>query len=337
MRVRRPAIGEWTKMLISEHLRNCVTFLYAQRKTQSGGLEKYPVGTVFFVGMRVQVGPGYAPIDDVYAVTARHVIDGYPELWMRMRNPDGGFRDVAVPKGAWAQHSSTDVAVAALHEPRGVTFILTDLFVTQGWSTTHEIAEGEEVFFSGLFVGHYGRGVPQPIIRFGNIALMPREPVKVEISKHPKTWAEVDAYLVEARSWGGQSGSPAFAKFHSGRRGELAAPGLPPIGLLGLVQGTWKDHRGMVAPDPSGEGMVEINMGISVVIPAEKILEVIVNDEDFIAHRERLIEEGRSSAGSEMPPTGTSVDDDEFPQFEVLTRRLLKVSKKDLDDKLKDS
>jgi hypothetical protein len=62
----------------------------------------------------------------------------------------------------------------------------------------------------GLFSEHPGGDHNEPIARFGNIALMPAEKVTVDVGD---STAHIRAYLVEARSWGGHSGSPAFVFF----------------------------------------------------------------------------------------------------------------------------
>jgi hypothetical protein len=154
-------------------------------------------------------------------------------------------------------------------------------FATREFVAEHHVGEGDEVFFIGLFTHHYGKTAPEPIIRFGNVALMPRELVRIQTSRRARTFSEVEAYLVECRSWGGQSGSPAFVTFSAGREmsSELRVTGTAlPYALLGLVQGTWKHREAVIAPDPSGEGVVEINVGISIVIPAYMIVETLMAD-----------------------------------------------------------
>ena len=64
-----------------------------------------------------------------------------------------------------------------------------------------EIGIGSEVYFPGLFVHHHGRN--EPIVRGGIVSSMPTEPVLTE-------FGEIHAYLAEARSVGGLSGSPVI-------------------------------------------------------------------------------------------------------------------------------
>ena len=67
----------------------------------------------------------------------------------------------------------------------------------------NEIEVGEEVFVTGLFSHHHGQSKNIPIVRVGNISAMPEE--KIQTKEHL-----MDAYLIEARSIGGLSGSPVF-------------------------------------------------------------------------------------------------------------------------------
>lgn len=316
-------------MLVNEEFRKCVTFLYKDVQTPTGS-ERWPVGSAFFVVVEV-ISDRWA----VYVITARHVVDGSGLLLLRMPMKDGRFTDLPVDPDAWEQSLQTDVAVARLPASDAFDFIHIRLqeLADEAFVQQHGVGEGDDVFFSGLFIGHYGQGAPQPIIRFGNIALMPREPVNVEISKNPTTFRNIEAYLVEARSWGGQSGSPAFVTFPPDRHmgGGLVIGGGPPFALLGLVQGIWKDPKGAKAPDPSGEGVVEVNMGISVVVPAYRVKDVLMSEK---LAQERANAAAQLTAGSLQPPVATSSEPtSEFTQFEDLTRNLVNVPKREVDEK----
>ena len=62
------------------------------------------------------------------------------------------------------------------------------------------------MFSVGLFTKYFGRSNLIPIVRTGNIAMMPKE--KVPLGSFGLT----DAYLIEGRSIGGLSGSPIFCR-----------------------------------------------------------------------------------------------------------------------------
>jgi hypothetical protein len=172
------------------------------------------------------------------------------------------------------------------------------------------IGVGEEVFITGLFVNHAGRKRNLPIVRAGNIAQMPEEPVYVG-----ERFGDMEAYLVESRSVGGLSGSPVFAYLDPSRqhtdistgKSFLRIGGGPRYYLLGLMHG----HFEVDSPNeglgrlPNSE---KINMGVAIVVPVSKILEVInlpeleKEREDF----ERQIKSGVTVAMDTAEPSNES-------------------------------
>jgi hypothetical protein len=112
-----------------------------------------------------------------------------------------------------------------------------------------------------------------------------------------------DAYLIEARSIGGLSGSPVFITIP--RRHPIPVSkdqvGLVETGettyLLGLVHGHFDIenlNEDAVSDIDNGRG---INTGIGVVIPVEKILETIYQPE-LVEMRKKAAEEYRSKHGA---------------------------------------
>ncbi len=102
---------------------------------------------------------------------------------------------------------------------------------------------------------------------------MPEEPVQT------KALGAIDAYLVEARSIGGLSGSPVFVHLSGVRRGSLTL-GQEPIYWLGLMHGHFDLERletDVVESDILMD--IKVNMGIAIVVPVSKILEVLNQDE----------------------------------------------------------
>jgi hypothetical protein len=106
--------------------------------------------------------------------------------------------------------------------------------------------------------------------------------------KIPADGGAMEVYLAEGRSIGGLSGSPVFAR-HTVRIGGLAdsqgdpqhISGLGHLHFLGLMHGHWDLPIGVLA-----EQAEAVNMGISIVVPAKKILEVIYHPE-LVALREK--------------------------------------------------
>jgi hypothetical protein len=143
---------------------------------------------------------------------------------------------------------------------------------------------------TGLFRSHYGQQRNIPIIRTGNIAMMIGEKVKTNHCGY------TDAYLVEARSIAGLSGSPVFINTDS-------RTGYPALGhhtyLLGLMHGHFdvQNLKDDVVIDTDDEKTQGINTGIGVVIPVEKILETLYQPE-LIRMRKEAISKDRKKNGA---------------------------------------
>jgi hypothetical protein len=236
-----------------------------------------------------------------YLVTAEHVVNAMHqkgmELHCRINLKDG--KTAVIPlTGKWWFHPpsdnpsdlQTDVAVM----PFGLRPDLVDheyISLTDTAPHVDRIARlGEEVFLMGLFKSHYGQRRNIPIVRIGNIAALPAEPVETSYC------GPVDAYLVEVRSIAGLSGSPVFKN----AEGKMPWPKREPLPVsaadranreqrrreeidwfdwhfVGLVHGHFdvknftEDH----AVDDAATMRNEVNTGIAIVIPAQKVIETI--------------------------------------------------------------
>lgn len=276
-------------MLVDEQYRKATSFLY---EDEVGSDKRRPCGTVFLVSVEIT-----SEIMDVYAVTARHVIvQSWSKRTLYFRAPkiNGGYIDIALQHKNWYQHPKTDVALIPIELPKNVDVkvIPHTHLADNDFLKRHNVGEGDEVFFIGLFSQHFGTKKPLPIIRFGNIALMPLEPVRI-IPEPGTQPIEVEAYLVEARSWGGQSGSPTFVHFPPNRiPGVLTLPEYPVrephYHLLGLVSGHYDIRQNINLDDNETDLIVSQNSGIGVVIPANYILEIL-QWEELRDRRSRLI------------------------------------------------
>ena len=290
-------------MLVDEQFRKCVAFLFADRiDPESGARRRTPVASAFLVTIPLDEENGI-----IYAITAMHVIDAsrpYGKLTIRFNNQDGdGFTDYWAPQDDWYTHPTSDVAVAPIHFDANpdARWIDPSLFLTDERVQELELGEGDNVFFVGLFSEHFGQQRSQPVVRFGNIALMPREPLSLKIDPAPEAGTvAVDAYLVEAHSWGGQSGSPAFAFFPATRRMDTTITiGSVPM-LLGLVHGHYEIPQEVTfVGDALASGHVAANAGMAVVIPTQHILEAL-NSADLADQRQAAY------AAHQQAPPGTT-------------------------------
>ena len=206
-------------MFLDERLRKTVSFIVASRRT---GREE--VGTVFFIckalddsdegegGDRTAIPSHHA----TYAVTTRHIFlnNKGSDFFIRINTTDGSFEDVRTLPDDWKYIPGNDVCVCNLSillseyeiNLDGRLYLQAHLFsklATDEYMKGIPVAEGYEVFILGLFIGHSGKKQAQPILRFGNIALMPHEKVEIHLSKEDVgegKYTEIDAYLIESRS-----------------------------------------------------------------------------------------------------------------------------------------
>ena len=278
-------------MLIDEQFRKCVTLLSVEGTDRlSGDVGSIPVGTGFFVSVPFGGDPNRGV---VYVVTALHVLYGsrpthplqarlnlHSDTWVESGQPR--FIDIPIPTENWVEHATSDVAVAPMPNLlAAVDARWIDIGTLAGSSYIEQrgVGVGEEVFFTGLFSQHPGRQLFQPIVRFGNISMMPHEKVIVKII--PDTPVPIDAYLVEARSWGGHSGSPAFVYLAPDRNpGSLTFSSEGFIALLGLVSGHYPIPVSEHYPRDSLDSTVgSANSGIAVVVPSQAILDLLNGDE----------------------------------------------------------
>lgn len=278
-------------MQVPDTVRKCVAF--ACFKVGDG----YALaGTVFFVAVSI---PTDNSIFFAYIVTARHVIEHVKkhatdgQVWLRVNTTAGSSAYVSTPLANWMFHpndKSVDVAVLSLMLPIDrfdYMSIPLEMVMTDKVIKSEGIGVGDEVFLTGLFSSHYGRQKNLPIVRVGNIALMPDERV------HTDDLGPIDAYLVEARSIGGLSGSPVFLYTGASRViGKSFRTGAERLFYwMGLMHGHWESKLSEDASTSDNALLEErLNMGIAIVVPVSKILEVI-NQDSFRMERERIISE----------------------------------------------
>jgi hypothetical protein len=304
---------------------NTAAFLCVE---QGGGAEAKPRATAFFVLDRFGTEP-----HPVWVVTGRRCFENARasgrRLYLRVNTKDS-YVDVLTDPDDWYVSDEADVAAVRWLGPPEctITAVPLDQFVDEdyryrGGTDFPGMAElggqlvrvGHEVFFVGLFSQHAGKLRNLPIVRFGNISRPPLEPVAVRLSDDPadESVTQINGYLVEARSWGGHSGSPAFwyypavqAHFfpdprvkdmdrNERRRKFLTADSQIPLSyetgvlaLLGLVSAHF-DIRQEARTEGDvilGRIITDINAGIAVVTPAHYIRRLLER-EDVIEDREK--------------------------------------------------
>lgn len=266
-------------MLVPDEIKQCVVFLCYRHNGKTA-----LAGTGFFVGLDdAAIGRSF-----VYLITAKHVIEHIQEssddkkAVIRINTLDGASELIESRCADWKSHprdGTADVSCIGWapdrlkYDYKVVPFsVLADSAVVR----EHGIGPGDEVFFPGLFVSHFGQKRNLPLVRIGNIAAMPDEKVQT------RKYGAMDALLVEARSIGGLSGSPVFAHLILGRGGGLVVGG-PRFFLLGLMHGHYDSPLTEADIAVADETTPErVNMGIAIVVPAVKIADTI--DQPHFAH-----------------------------------------------------
>jgi len=265
-------------MVVPDNVRKCVAFIGLQLANGSFRL----AGSVFFLG-KIKEGADSGPM---FAVTAKHVIDnirktGVADCVLRVNRKDGQAQWIKFPLSTWFAHptdASIDVAILSM----GLPDLLDHLFVPYSICADDqklresEVGVGDEVFVTGLFRHHHGSHRNIPIVRVGNLACMTEEKVATN------EFGDIDAFLIEARSIGGLSGSPVFLNLGTSRviKGTMMFGGSGPrFLLLGLVHGHYdvgSSEIDRVCDDAANSKSKDsINTGIAIVVPFSKIDSVI--------------------------------------------------------------
>lgn len=259
-------------------IKKSTSFVFIQDKEG----KMIPNGTGFFVGVRHESKP---EVFSVYFVTAKHVLQDktgsyLPEIVLRLNKLDGtsDFVKFDQSKLNIFEHEDKDVDIAVFNclptqAVYDFKFIPDELIAHNEIIKKHEIAEGDEVFFSGLFTSHIGQKRNQPIIRFGKVALIPEE--KIEWKEDGKALKFMDLYLLECQSFGGNSGSAVFFQLNPLRRPGQLSFGGPIVLLAGVMTGSFL-HGSNVQIAGAVQNLVSLqNLGIAAVTPAHKLHEIL--------------------------------------------------------------
>lgn len=321
-------------------------FLYGSESDASQGANWG--GSGFLVGISSVVNPSRTHL---YAVSNDHVIHSCPVIRLIKVNGDpyilpGTDRD-------WESHSGgDDIAIRSLGAVGGGQYwsIGAEQILTQAEMDQQTIGPGDDCFMVGRYINRELEQFDRPVARFGNIAMMPERVYQEQRS------FDQESYLVDMRSQAGFSGSPVVVYFEeSGWRNlpdlpddfEDATPetrvkvmeervaGRPLSGLmsswwlLGIEWGhlpAWGD----VVESNQKFGRVQWDGGMAAVVPAWKLAELL-DQETIRMGREKTekelakVKEGEAVLDASAP--------NEFDQFEDLTKKLIQVPKRELDEK----
>ncbi len=270
-------------MRVSDDILHCVAFL-CDREEDAADAKDRPSATAFFVRFGLGENHGRPPWRR-YFVTAKHNLDRIAgaEVFVRLNRRDGPPEPWTTRKDDWTLHSTADVACVpieqSLLERHGHKSIPLHPMVGQDYTyRSVPIGLGDDVVFVGLFYPRPGSDRNLPVVRFGHIAAMPSEPIRVRSGARDGGSIEFDVtgYLVESRSWGGHSGSPAIW-WMPGVLGHQVEEDSVVHGFFGLVSAHYDIEQPVREKGGSGfDGVLtDINAGMAVVTPASLLHELI--------------------------------------------------------------
>jgi hypothetical protein len=277
----------------------CVAFVgEATLRSADGAVSGDLLATGFFVSVplfkQVRV-PRF-----VYFVTAKHVASDLAgrEAYFLANKKGGGVKPIETVVGnEWHLHPSDPTADIALIQVGVDRDLDVDTVGIEDFGTPERLKElnvgiGDLVHSTGLFTPAPGQQRNMPIVRVGNIAMMPEEQIQTELGF-------ADVFLIEAHSLGGISGSPVFVRptINFKLPPEMARSGVNNAfwyghgaTLLGLMHGHWDIRESeMNQAFFTHDRKHGVNMGIAIVVPAIKILETLFSPELAI-ERERMSE-----------------------------------------------
>jgi hypothetical protein len=269
-------------MRVPEIFKNIVAFLCVEDNNRYA-----PIGT----GFRIYLSEGDSVFS--YVVTCRHVVqrslDVREPIYVRLDRSDKSGVDYRPLADGWEFHADPTVDLAVLpHEPKGEPFEFAALEVDGILSDDvlqedpEAISVGDEAFFVGLFEPYYGYEKNVPIFRFGRLAMVTDEPIGT-------SGVYSERYLLEAQVYPWNSGSPVFMPF-------VGPDGQVVFQIVGVAAGFFPDRqREWISADGPTRWM---HMGISSVVPAGKIREIIYN-ESLSSARKNKIRAGRMEKAAE--------------------------------------
>ena len=231
-----------------------------------------------------------------YFVTARHVVDNiiaeaesYPGgLWVHFNDNRGRPHRASVPaiygNGYWEHHpdEKVDLAITPLREYivkptlKGISHVPSHMLIRDEQFHKNGIGVGDEVFVVGLFHFVTGETKNTPIVRVGNLAMIPDDRI------YTGDRGFVEAYLVDIRSIGGLSGSPVFVRESIRVTPENSSPQRWMSGnfyMLGIMHGSWYiDPKTLHSLQPTTVSHEDLglNVGVAVVVPARKVRDLIM-------------------------------------------------------------
>ena len=265
-------------VIVPADIKKTVAFLFSSDNPPQ------PLGTGFWVAVPAESDSEFRWC---YIVTARHVIEGWREVNVRMNLQSETqastmrLTKVSLVGRPVLFHSNPAVDIALIpFDPAELgdadfKVIVEDMFATRSFREEQEVAEGDEVFFVGMMPQFYGKLTNLPVVRYGRIALLTDEALMSEEGRAHHIY-------IEANSYKGNSGSPVFLRLGPMRRAGVTIRNLDLIVLLGVMEGYFPQpgEIDIVTAEAKEDLMVFLeNINIALVSPVDYLAEILESPE----------------------------------------------------------
>jgi hypothetical protein len=185
---------------LADKYADCAVYIYKSRADAESGVRQG--GSGFIVMVPMDSNPALA---HTYIVTNKHVITMAGDPVVRLNRKDGGMEFLETKSYEWVPHQAgDDISVLPFdieEQDLKHSAIPITSFVTQSLVELEDIGIGDDTVMIGRFINHEGKQQNAPAVRFGNIAMMPKEKIR-----SPSNFDQ-ESFLVETRSLPGYSGS----------------------------------------------------------------------------------------------------------------------------------
>ncbi len=294
-----PILNRGLYMRISDDLRKCVVFVGYEDNKESGNIKC--IGTGFLLIYK----------ELTHLVTVKHVALALGEhpFVVRANLARGGSENIPADQIEWFYHPDDNVDLAVipftLHIARFNALYLPETIIKSVGE--YNIGIGDVCYTIGLFRLLYGTQRNLPVVHTGNIAMVPEdEKIPVEDWDKPGGTKYIEGYLVGSQSLDGLSGSPVFTRPTTDINLPcLKSPEDDIVGerfsvsdvfLIGIWQGAWTAPPDKVlAAEIEKEKRVRVPLGMGVVVPITKLLELLESPKmqkkraDFYVERESKV------------------------------------------------
>lgn len=261
---------------------NCVFYLYPDEASAKSG-EKLG-GSGFWVAIDSPNVPNHHWL---FGVSNKHVVHKISATVIRANARSSGIFTYPTEPTDWIEHpGGHDIAILVVGYANIVPHIELvtipqEMFVIEQHVQDETVGLGDDVYMIGRFVNHEGRQRNIPSVRFGNISMLPGEPIYIDA----KTRAQ-ESFAVELRSMCGYSGSPVFVEVGGVQRRHGGTSMGPPRQLFlgvhwGHILEPWTVEKYIqparttaLRPGEKEIELVQANTGMNGVVPAWRLREM---------------------------------------------------------------